>query len=90
MAGPGAGYGESDAWIFAPLPLPSNGHITCITTRDVGDLATKESVGTTIMGLTVGRTYELVIYTMSAITDDYSPQYIDHYRYQLDGYPQQW
>ncbi|WP_046746299.1 beta strand repeat-containing protein, partial [Kordia zhangzhouensis] len=89
VAGPGAGLGEGETWNSAPLPLPPNGHATWITVRDVGTLAAEESIFTTITGLTVGRTYEVVIYSNSALTPTYGPQYIDFYQVQIQGFAQQ-
>ena len=84
-AGSGGGLGAGEAWNSSPLPLPPNGHTTWITVRDVGSLASEESVGTTITGLTVGRTYELYIYALSSTTSTYSPQNIDFFEYQIQG-----
>ncbi|RLJ67085.1 hypothetical protein CLV86_0563, partial [Lacinutrix venerupis] len=89
VAGTGAGLGENDAWDASPLPLPPNGHTTWLTLRDVGTLATEESVTTTITGLTVGNTYELHIYALTSTTASYSPEFIDFYQYQIQGEAEQ-
>lgn len=78
-------YGGGEGWIGAPLPLPPNGHTTWITVRDVGSLATEERVSTTMTNLVVGRQYEVIIYSLSARTATYSPQFIDAYEYLIQG-----
>jgi len=51
------------------LPLPPNSHTTWLSLRDLGPPpALEESVNTTIGGLTVGRTYEVVVYSLTAVT----------------------
>lgn len=51
------------------LPLPPNSHTTWLSLRDLGPPpAVEESVNTTIGGLTVGRTYEVVVYSLTAVT----------------------
>ena len=82
--------GGDDFWlnsigVVQALPLPPNGHTTWITLRDVGTLATEEVVSTTIAGLVVGDSYEIVIYSLTARTGTYSPQYIDFYSFQVDA-----
>ena len=79
-------YGGGDAWNNAPLPLPPNGHTTWITIRDVGSLGTEESVGTTMTNLVAGREYEITVYYMTTTSPTYSPRYIDHFDYQVQGY----
>ncbi|APG65654.1 hypothetical protein LPB136_09900 [Tenacibaculum todarodis] len=86
VAGTGGGLGAGQAWTNAPLTLPPNGHTTWITVRDVGTLTGEEAVGTTITGLTIGETYEVIIYSMSALAPTYSPKYIDYYQYQIQGF----
>jgi|GEM_PF-1573156 len=85
-----SGNGTGDAWTNAPLKLPPNGHTQWITIRDIGSAGTEESVGTNITGLTIGREYELVAYTMTALSNGsnkYSPKYIDKFDYQLASKP---
>lgn len=50
------------------LPLPPNSHTTWLSLRDLGNAGTEESVNTTISGLTIGRTYEVVVYSLTAVT----------------------
>lgn len=51
------------------LPLPPNNHNTWLSLRDLGPPpALEESVNTTITGLVVGRTYEVVVYSLTAVT----------------------
>ena len=83
--------GGGQSWTNAPLPLPPNNHLTWITIRDVGTKAGEESIKTTISELMVGRDYEVVIYSLSAMADrgstKYSPSYIDKYDFQVGTYP---
>ncbi len=98
-ANTGIGGGNA-TWVNAPLPLPPNGHETWISIRDLGALGAEESVGTTLTGLTVGRNYELVVYTMSVLSNQdgggtgagasgpawkYAGTFIDQLRYRLNG-----
>lgn len=51
------------------LPLPPNNHTTWLSLRDLGPPpALEESVNTSITGLVVGRTYEVVVYSLTAVT----------------------
>lgn len=79
--------GGGTTWTQSPLPLPPNGHTNWITIRDIGSAGTEESVGTNITGLTSGREYELVAYTLSSVAPSYSPNYIDRFDYQLGFLP---
>ena len=55
--------------VIAPLPLPPTNDVRWITIRDVGPSNNiEENVTTTMTGLTVGTTYKLVIYVMTART----------------------
>ncbi|MBD8083857.1 beta strand repeat-containing protein [Chryseobacterium caseinilyticum] len=74
------------------LPNPPNGHTTWLSLRDVGTLTTEESVTTTITGLTVGRTYELVVFSATAVTRangnssvNYAGTYIDQFFLEIVG-----
>jgi hypothetical protein len=64
----GVGGGNA-TWVNAPLPLPPNGHSSWISIRDLGTLGAEEAVGSTITGLTIGRNYELIVYTMSVLSN---------------------
>jgi hypothetical protein len=65
---PTAGFGAT--WSAAPLPLPPTGDVRWITLRDVGaSTSIEENVTTTMTGLTIGRTYKLVINTMTSTTN---------------------
>lgn len=83
--------GGGQNWTNAPLPLPPNNHLTWITIRDVGTKVGEEAIKTTISDLSVGRDYEVVIYSLSAMADrgntKYSPSYIDQYDFQVETYP---
>ena len=74
QAGGGTFAGGGASWInaggtVAQLPLPPTGDVRWITLRDVGSSPSiEENVTTTMTGLTVGRTYKLIIYTMTART----------------------
>lgn len=77
--------GGGNAWIGAPLPLPPNGHEYWITIRDLGNASTEEIIGTTITGLVVGKEYEIVLYSLTARANSYSPTYNDSFDFQLQG-----
>lgn len=77
--------GGGATWNASPLPLPPNGHTFWISIRDIGTVAGEEVIRTTITGLTVGREYEVVIYSLSATAPGYSPVFIDSFDYQLQG-----
>lgn len=91
--------GGNATWVLAPLPLPPNAHNTWISIRDLGAVAAEEAVGTTITGLTAGRNYQLVVYTMSVLSNQngggapnvtdpawrYSGTFIDQIRYRING-----
>ena len=82
--------GGGRAWSYAPLPVPPNNHTRWITIRDVGTKAGEEAIQTTMTGLTVGRDYEVVIYSLTAMaanTGNYSPTYIDKFDFQVGTYP---
>ena len=78
------------------LPLPPNSHETWLSLRDLGTAGIEESVNTTIGGLTVGRTYELVVYSLTAVTrsngfngnnfvSPYAGTYIDQFFVDVAG-----
>ncbi|MBA5630499.1 lectin-like domain-containing protein [Moheibacter lacus] len=79
--------GGGATWNSAPLPLPPNGHTDWITIRDIGTAGTEESVGTNITGLTIGREYEVVVYTLTSLAPSYSPNYIDFFDFQVGAFP---
>jgi hypothetical protein len=91
----GTGGGGSQ-WVNAPLPFPPNGHTSWLSLRDLGAAGTEESVRTTISGLVVGRTYEVIVYSLTSLSDDsgiggpgingyYSGAYNDAFRFNVDG-----
>jgi hypothetical protein len=70
QAGGGTTAGSGATWLTAPLPLPPTGDVRWITLRDVGSSTSiEENVTTTMTGLIVGRTYKLVINTMTSTTN---------------------
>lgn len=77
--------GGGATWNASPLPLPPNGHNFWISLRDIGSIPNEEVIRTTITGLTVGREYEVLIYSLSATAPGYSPVFIDFFDYQLEG-----
>lgn len=77
--------GGGATWNASPLPLPPNGHNFWISLRDIGSIPNEEVIRTTITGLTVGREYEVLIYSLSATAPGYSPVFIDSFDYQLQG-----
>lgn len=86
--------GGGAAWSKSPLPLPPNNHTSWITIRDVGTKAGEEAIQTMMTGLTVGRDYEVVIYSLTALASNnlngggrYSPTYIDKFDFQVGTYP---
>lgn len=76
-------------WTERPLPLPPNGHTHWITIRDVGGAGAEEIVRTTITGLEIGKEYEVVVYSMAALTGTasgvYSRNYIDQFFFEIEG-----
>lgn len=85
--------GGGAKWNESPLPLPPNNHTRWITIRDVGTKAGEEAIQTMMTGLTVGRDYEVVIYSLTALASAvssggrYSPTYIDKFDFQVGTYP---
>ncbi|WP_172966902.1 Ig-like domain-containing protein, partial [Patiriisocius marinistellae] len=91
-----AGGGGGDTWLSGPLPLPPNGHETWLSLRDLGDLAGEETVRTTMEELIVGDTYEITVYTLTALGNGngavfngnniaYAANFNDSYRYLVEG-----
>ncbi|MFV9552160.1 Ig-like domain-containing protein, partial [Algibacter sp. PT7-4] len=93
----GTGGGGTD-WVVSPgsttninLPLPPNGHTDWLSLRDLGSGGTEESVSTTIGGLTVGEEYEVVAYSLTAVTEAngsglrYAGVYNDQYTFEAGG-----
>ncbi|MDN3492543.1 DUF7507 domain-containing protein [Winogradskyella bathintestinalis] len=95
LAAAGTVGGGSDGWNFSPsnqLPLPPNNHALWISLRDIG--GTEESVTTTMTNLTVGATYEIILYWFAPITRGvgqpggnsfYAGTYIEDFEYQVEG-----
>lgn len=77
--------GGGNGWIGAPLPLPPNGDQFWITIRDLGSETDEEIIGTTITGLVVGKEYEVLVYSLTARANVYSPTYNDSFDFQLQG-----
>jgi hypothetical protein len=70
QAGGNGTAGANATWAASPLPLPPTGDVRWITLRDVGSSTSiEENVTTTMTGLIVGRTYKLVINTMTSTTN---------------------
>ncbi len=62
--------GAGATWENAPLPLPPTGDVRWVTLRDVGPSNNiEENLTTTMTGLTVGKTYKLVINSMTVLSD---------------------
>ena len=93
----GVGGGGSE-WVASlggtniQLPLPPNGHENWLSLRDLGPTGVEESVRTMINGLTVNRDYEVIVYSLTAVTDKtgtnldyYSGTYIDKFTFTVAG-----
>lgn len=79
--------GGGTKWKSEPLTLPPNKHEAWITIRDVGPSA-EEALGTTLSNLTIGNEYEIVIYSMTALQDTYSRNYLSEFTFRVtDEYP---
>ena len=97
IAGGGTFYGAGASWTAAPLPLPPSGDVRWITLRDVGTSGSvEENVTTTMTGLIVGRTYKLVISSMTSTTnldggtggnEPYAGVFIEDFDYQIGSNP---
>lgn len=76
-------------WTGRPLPLPPNGHTHWITIRDVGGAGAEEIIRTTISSLEIGKEYEVIVYSMAALTGTasgvYSRTYIDQFFFEIEG-----
>lgn len=80
-----ATLGGGATWNGSPLPVLPNNNTYFISLRDIGTVAGEESIRTTMSGLTIGREYEVLIYTLSGTAPSYSPTFIDTFDYQLEG-----
>lgn len=74
------------------LPLPFNSHTTWLSLRDLGQAGTQESVSTTVGGLTSGRIYEVVVFSLTAVTrnngdgsNKYAGAYNDQFFAEIAG-----
>ena len=96
QAGGGTTLGAGAFWTVQ-LPLPPSGDVRWITLRDIGSSAgvgnIEENVTTTMTGLVVGQTYQLVISSMTAITGNggdgfpYAGTAIEDYDIQIGSNP---
>lgn len=78
------------------LPAAPNGNIRWISLRDVGPGNTQESISAPIGSLVVGREYEVVVYSLTATTNQagtsnvaYAGSYIDFFTFQVGAGPLQ-
>uniref|UniRef100_UPI001E59541B Ig-like domain-containing protein n=1 Tax=Mariniflexile maritimum TaxID=2682493 RepID=UPI001E59541B len=92
----GTTFGYNATWQIGTLPLPPNSHTSWISVRDLGSAGTEEQVATTITSLIVGRTYDVVIYTLTARSNQnggsgwyYAGTYADALRYRVNNLPVQ-
>ncbi|MCW3168665.1 Ig-like domain-containing protein [Chryseobacterium sp. 09-1422] len=95
----GTAGGGGANWTSAPggttnftIPNPPNTHTTWISLRDLGGAGTEESVTTTVGALTIGRTYEIVVFSATAVTRNngaggvqYAGTYITQYIAEIAG-----
>lgn len=95
----GGGNGAGANWTNTPggttnftIPNPVNAHTSWISLRDLGGAGTEESVTTTVGGLTAGRTYEIVVFSTTAVTRtngvgsiEYAGTYIQQYIAEIAG-----
>ena len=90
----GVNAGSGASWNIpgGQLPLPPNNHQDWISLRDLGPAFTEENVEHTITGLVAGRTYEVILYSLTAVTnqdgfntDYYAGTPIDRFRYEIQG-----
>ncbi|WP_189342890.1 Ig-like domain-containing protein, partial [Ulvibacter litoralis] len=97
VAGTGGGGAN---WVQSPgsptvitLPSPDNGHTNWLSLRDLGPAGVEESVSVDILDLTPSREYEVLAYSLTAVTNDgesnvpYSNVYNDYYTFEIDGGP---
>ncbi len=82
----GTSGGGTDWTSAQPLPLPSNGHTTWISLRDLGTAGPEEIVSTDMTGLIPGYSYELTLNTLTAKAP-YSTNYNDAFRYKVGVNP---
>ena len=97
QAGGDGTIGANATWALAPLPLPPTGDVRWITLRDVGSQGSnEENVTTTMTGLTVGKTYKLVINSMTSLsnadggtggTETYAGAFIEDFDVQVGTNP---
>ncbi|MCY0968872.1 Ig-like domain-containing protein [Chryseobacterium wangxinyae] len=78
------------------LPAAPNGNIRWISLRDVGPANTQESISAPIGSLVIGREYEVVVYSLTATTNQagtnnvaYAGSYIDFFTFQVGAGPLQ-
>ncbi|MBW7675849.1 Ig-like domain-containing protein [Chryseobacterium chendengshani] len=78
------------------LPAAPNGNIRWISLRDVGPGNTQESISAPIGSLVVGREYEVVVYSLTATTNQagtsnvaYAGTFIDFFTFQVGTGPLQ-
>ena len=97
VAGGNSGGGAS--WVASPgsnfaltLNNPPNNHSNWLSLRDLGPAGVEETVRTTISGLTVGLEYEVIVYSLTAVTDasgtnnvKYSNVYTDQYSFEVNN-----
>ena len=106
VAGNNATFGGRASWVApgsAPtavplpadtyiVPLPPNGHTDWLSLRDLGTAGTEEIVSTNMTGLTVGRDYEVVVYSLTSRThgnggaaanEFYSGDYNDFFTFRV-------
>ncbi|SDB47304.1 conserved repeat domain-containing protein/gliding motility-associated C-terminal domain-containing protein [Flavobacteriaceae bacterium MAR_2010_188] len=82
-------------WVASPgssstitLPSPINGHSNWASLQDTGS-AVQEAISTTITGLVTNRTYEVTLYSLTAVTNigqanrKYAGKYNDSYNFQF-------
>ncbi|WP_299637130.1 PA14 domain-containing protein, partial [uncultured Tenacibaculum sp.] len=97
----GGSSGGGASWVLSPgsstrltLPLPPNNHLNWISLRDLGPSpsAIEERVSTTVNGLVSGQEYELIVYSLSAVTDrtgrgglEYAGVYLDNFFIEIAG-----
>ncbi len=93
--------GNGAKWVddsdnVTPLPLPPNGHDHWVVIRDIGNKSLEESVFTNINNLVVGREYEVVVYSITAITGEeptpgvhnyYGHEYAEEFFYEVKESP---
>ncbi|MFD0862551.1 Ig-like domain-containing protein, partial [Sungkyunkwania multivorans] len=97
-AGTGGGGAQ---WVDSPgsttnivLSNPPNNHFDWLSLRDLGSGGIEESVTTSVAGLTVGLEYEIIAYSLTAVTETvasgvgpipYAGTYNDSYTFEIAG-----